>query len=197
MKKTVIIAVLGMAACVASSQAQGFVTFTSYSANNNAGAIVDLFGTTTSVGQTYSADLYYAIGSVSDTVNNAVSSSVSAIPVGLTDAGLTGVTFSTAYNGNNFFVSGSVTIPGYTSGTITFEVVAFNGASYATSSIRGRSGTFTMSSIATGQAGVPSLGDNGTGFPNFYVAPVPEPTTLALAGLGGLASLVAIRRKKV
>jgi hypothetical protein len=28
------------------------------------------------------------------------------------------------------------------------------------------------------------------------VAPVPEPTTLALAGLGGLASLVALRRKQ-
>jgi len=28
------------------------------------------------------------------------------------------------------------------------------------------------------------------------LSPVPEPTTLALAGLGGLASLVALRRKQ-
>ena len=37
------------------------------------------------------------------------------------------------------------------------------------------------------------------GFPELVlapVAPVPEPATLALAGLGGLASLVALRRKK-
>lgn len=44
--------------------------------------------------------------------------------------------------------------------------------------------------------------NNGNGAPdNFYLDNVqlvqtPEPTTLALAGLGGLASLVALRRKK-
>jgi PEP-CTERM motif len=45
--------------------------------------------------------------------------------------------------------------------------------------------------------------NNGGGAPNYWymnnvvlTSPVPEPTTLALAGLGGLASLVALRRKK-
>jgi PEP-CTERM motif len=34
------------------------------------------------------------------------------------------------------------------------------------------------------------------GSQDFILAPVPEPSTLALAGLGGLASLMVIRRKK-
>jgi hypothetical protein len=44
--------------------------------------------------------------------------------------------------------------------------------------------------------------NNGGGAPNYWymnnvtLSPAPEPTTLALAGLGGLASLVALRRKK-
>jgi hypothetical protein len=45
--------------------------------------------------------------------------------------------------------------------------------------------------------------NNGGGAPNSWymnnvvlTSPAPEPTTLALAGLGGLASLVALRRKK-
>lgn len=38
--------------------------------------------------------------------------------------------------------------------------------------------------------------NGNAGFEGLVLAPVPEPATLALAGLGGLASLVALRRKQ-
>jgi len=195
MKKSIFIAVVGMAACAATSYGQGYVVFNSYSADALAGAITTIGSLSGApVDSTFHADLYYFIGTVTD----AVGATPTALPTGLTDLGI-----SVAYDasGDGYFQGATTTIPGYSSGPITFEVVAFNGSTYANSTIRGRSGAFTESSIANSLSSPPSdFGDNGPGMPNFFVAtvtPVPEPTTLALAGLGGLASLVAIRRKKV
>jgi PEP-CTERM motif len=97
----------------------------------------------------------------------------------------------------------SVTGPGYfasavnnftlSSGgpTVYFDVAVFQtGSSYANSTIRGQSGVFT-GTLATGLT-QPTYAQFGS----FTIASVPEPTTLALAGLGGLASLVALRRKQ-
>jgi len=205
MKKTIVMAALGVAASVASSYGQGLMNFTTYAANNNSGVSVFNFGTSTAIPDGYHFDIYYALGtSVTDPVNNALASSVNAIPIGLTDYGMVGVTSS---GGNSTPDPYGVSIPGYTSGSVTFEVVAFNGSTYANSSIRGRSGSWvqqalTTAAAAAGGSPVPNAGDNTLGagtFPNFYaatVAVVPEPTTLALAGLGGLASLVALRRKQ-
>jgi PEP-CTERM motif len=146
--------------------------------------------------------LYYAIGTVSDPVNGNPSS----LPTGLTDLGVfTGYDNSggaVGAPGLGYFDGATVQIPGYTTGPITFEIVAFNGSSYtsADTTFRGRSGSFTESSIQTLGNPVTILGDNTIGgqpaFSVASVAPVPEPTTLALAGLGGLASLVALRRKQ-
>jgi hypothetical protein len=45
-------------------------------------------------------------------------------------------------------------------------------------------------------SGLP-LGNSGNwSIDNVVIASAPEPTTLALAGLGGLAALVAVRRRK-
>jgi len=201
MKKTIVMAALGMAASVAASYGQGLVNFTTYAANNNSGVSVFNFGTSAAIPDGYHFDVYYSLTSVSDIVDNNTASSVTAIPSGLfTDYGLTGVTSS---GGNSSPDPKGLSIPGYTSGSAYFEVVVYNGASYAASTIRGRSGSFIQQSLTTAAAAaggspVPNIGDNtGAGtFPNFFVAPVPEPTTLALAGLGGLASLVALRRKQ-
>ncbi|MEJ0089552.1 MAG: PEP-CTERM sorting domain-containing protein [Limisphaerales bacterium] len=197
MKKSIFIAVLGLTAGIASSYGQGFVGFSSYLANGTAGATTTIFGGSTLVPAGYTAALYYFIGTVSDPVDNNSIASITSLPIGLTALGFT-QSFATGSATAGYFDGGAATIPGYTaaSGPITFEVVAYNGASYDTSTIRGRSGSFTMTGIATGNQGVPYLGDNGTAMPNFFVAPVPEPTTLALVGLGGLASLVAFRRKQ-
>lgn len=76
-----------------------------------------------------------------------------------------------------FGESGSVTIPGLTLGSAFTEM--------------GNSLAYTVIN-----AGNPSFATQGYFGPNFTVSSVPEPTTLALAGLGGLAALVVARRRK-
>jgi hypothetical protein len=198
MKKSIFIAVLGLAAIGAtSSYAQGYVVFTSYASNGGNGNTTSLFGGGGLIGVGYTASLYFALGTVSDPVNESNPNSITSAPTGLTLLG--GLT--AAYDnsgaaigapGLGFFDGGVATIPGYSSGPVTFELWASN----ANGTVVGRSGSWTETSIIN-SASLPAgyFGDNGVA-PNFLVAPVPEPTTLALAGLGGLASLVAFRRKQ-
>jgi hypothetical protein len=60
---------------------------------------------------------------------------------------------------------------------------------------QGFSGIFDSATQASSSVGVPNL-NNGLYHGSFTIAPVPEPSTLALAGLGG-AALLLFRRKKV
>jgi hypothetical protein len=197
MKKSIFMAVLGVAALAAtSSYGQGTIVFSSYAANGGAGAITTFFGTSSPLPTGYTAQLYYFIGTLSDPVNTSSASSVLTAPAAGFVA-LAGATAAydnsggaTGQQGLGYFDGSAVSIPGYSSGPITFEIVATGNGFY------GRSGSFTESSISTGLAPSGYFGDNSSGMPAFVVAPVPEPTTLALAGLGGLASLVAFRRKQ-
>lgn len=195
MKKSLVLAIVGLAAGVVASYGQGTVQFSSYIANGGVGATTTIFGTSTLVDSSFKAQLYYSFGTVADAVDNGSAASISSAPgAGLTLLnGVTG-TFATgaAVGQNGYFDYGAIQIPGYTSGAITFEIVAYNGADWASSTLRGRSGAFTMGSILT----LPSPADSMSGMPNFFVAQtIPEPTTIALAGLG-LASLALIRRRK-
>jgi PEP-CTERM motif len=179
MKKSVLIAVLGVTACAATSFGQGYVVMNSYLANAGAGAI-----STTSGGvpldSTWTAELYFALGTVSDSAGLGLpSSAFTAIPSSL-------VNFD-ANNDGYFQLSTPVIVPGYTSGAISFEILV-DGVAY-------HGGSFTESTLQTSASSPPNaFGDNGLGMPNLIV-PVPEPATLALAGLGGL-SLLALRRKQ-
>lgn len=200
MKKAIILAALGVAATAATSKADGFVTFSSYGANDAAGATTTLYGLNGPLlGAGYTAALYYALGSVSDPVNFGSDSSLISIPTGLTL--YTGVNATAGYASSapdGYFNGGTVQIPGYTTGAITFEVVAYSGADYTSSLFRARSGSFTMNNLPTTfLAPAPYLGDsaNGQAMPNFFI-PIPEPSTFALLGLGGVGMLVAHRRKK-
>jgi hypothetical protein len=202
MKKSIFIGVLGMAAVSATSSfGQGAVFFSSYTANQNAGAPTTFFsGGSGLVGVPFTAELYYFLGTVSDPVNNALPTSITSDVTGLTllngvSAALDNSGSATGANGLGYFDGGTVVIPGYGSGPVTFEVVEYNGSTYDTSSIRGRTGSWTESLIQPTSLPAGNFGDNGV-MPSGFVAVVPEPTTLALAGLGGLASLVALRRKQ-
>lgn len=194
MKKSIIIAAFGIVVGVASSYGQGSIVFSSYVADGLSGATTKLFGSSTLLGNTYQAALYYSIGTVADAVDNNSTVSISSLPTGFTL--LTGVTaqFATGSATAGYFDGPAVVIPGYVSGPISFEVVAYNGSDFNSSTIRGRSGAWTEPSISTGS----TPAGNFTAMPNMFVAPVtvPEPSTLALAGLGGLGMLLAFRRKK-
>ncbi len=98
-----------------------------------------------------------------------------------------------------YFFGNTVTIPGYTSGPISFIVEAYHGSSYATADWKGQSPSFTLSSIAftggTGNPPPPTDLTSGPGALQSFVVTVPEPSVFALAGLGA-AGLMAFRRKK-
>jgi hypothetical protein len=92
--------------------------------------------------------------------------------------------------GAGLFAGPLVNITDYVSGPITFVVTAYSGADYNSSLSRAHSAAFTLSSISTGQT---PGGEFGPGLTSFAL--VPEPSILALSGLGA-AALMLDRRKK-
>jgi hypothetical protein len=96
-----------------------------------------------------------------------------------------------AFNGGNPLVYDTTTdVP--SGGSIQFIWLAFTGPSYTTATALGVSGDSTAS-VSTTEAD-PQNTNPETAAP-FGVAPVPEPATLALAGLGGLSVLFFRLRK--
>jgi hypothetical protein len=140
------------------------------------------------IGKEFTADLLYSLdGGVTYSLLTAGQSGSSAYPTpfafGLGNDG-------DAANFAGYFFGNGVTIPGYSSGPVSFIVEAFHGANYAAADWKGQSAVFTMPSIATGTT-PPSDFAGLTAF----VVTVPEPSIFALAGLGA-AGLMAFRRKK-
>jgi len=218
MKRKLIGSILGIGAVATMAHAQGFVLLNNYHLNYNSGTSsytgspvkygVGSGGTlgalvTSSSG--YHLDLAYDIVGGANTFTDAgtpQSGPAGALNAAFTE--ITGTQGTIGLNGNTadpgFAIPSSalVTIPGYASGDISFEFLAFNGSSYGTSSIRGHSAAVTYSSIATGTSPAAAFKDslNVGGFPGaFYVVAVPEPTTLAVVGLGA-AGLMFFRRRK-
>jgi hypothetical protein len=195
MKKSVILAVLGLGAAAASSFGQGAIVFNSYfanSASSGATKITFLSGGAL-VGAGYSYDIYYSTSPVSGAAGTG------ALPAGMLASGsgapstydISG-TMGNYAAGAGYFASSVHNFTLSAGGpTVYFDVAVFTtGDTYANAPVRGQSGVFT---------GVLQSGINNptyAQFGSFTIAAVPEPTTLALAGLGGLASLVALRRKQ-
>jgi hypothetical protein len=124
--------------------------------------------------------------------------------------------FANVYGTNS---AGAGRIAGYTTSvagwaagqTLNYEVAGWSAslgttwsAGWLTGNFGGKSGYFTVSSPAAGTAGggspVPAPAWNlfgGSGLTGFNLAPagVPEPTSMALAGLGAAALLIFRRRK--
>jgi hypothetical protein len=210
MKKSVIASILGIAAAtlVTSAYGQGSIIFDNYDSTpylpiaytstaanlpvafqSQAGKNVD--------SASFDVELLYALGA-SQPIGSLtpLASTIETIDTGKSD--------SLSNGPGGYFDALPANIASYTSGAVTFAVEAWytgagsGGATYALSGFRGISSTWTESSLATGQTAASyftfgGLGSSGT--PLVTVAAVPEPTTLALAGLGG-AALLALRRKK-
>jgi PEP-CTERM motif len=216
MKKSLMLGLLALGVSAASTLAQSVIKLDNY---NSAGPYVNYgeagmpangvsgasgaVGTGLQAGWTFG--FYYALGNVTGTQGTDPNSNPIGIPgtggfaPGLTLAsgsGSTAAFASSAFNNPGAAKAGSVfVIPG-TSGngaeTITVMAVAYNGADYASSSYRGHSSEFTLTTSSSTSTS-PTL--VGSGMPAFSVFIVPEPSVFALAGLGA-AGLMLIRRKK-
>jgi len=99
----------------------------------------------------------------------------------------------TGFTPGQFLSSQTFAFPGVASGgTVTLEMVAYSGASYASAAYRGHSAAFTMTVSDPTSNNPNKVGDF---MPAFSVFAVPEPSVFALSGLAG-AFLMLIRRKK-
>jgi hypothetical protein len=191
MKRNIVASILGIAASVASvasSYGQGQVLFKNYgtttfapvqyAASSVPGGKENLY-----IGGTFHADLLYTYGAISGSAQNSAGSAISTLFFSIDAADQA--------TGSGFFNGDAATVPGYTAGPVTFTVRAYNGNDYASSAVRGET-TFTLSSISTG---LTLPGEFGAQMTGFRVALIPEPSTLALIGLGTGALLFFRRRK--
>jgi hypothetical protein len=202
MKKALVAAILGIALNITASHGQGYIIMENYKLvngvtpvfsgityGNYAGAKANQFVGSQSG---FKVDLLFSLDG--GATYNLVVGSQTPIFGPSVDGG------SPTTDGAGSFLGPTVTIPGYTSGSVAFLVRAFNGATYgAAGSFAGTSAPFTISSLNTNPL-LPSgdlLALNGTTITGLqsFVIEIPEPSIFALAGLGA-AGLMAFRRKK-
>jgi hypothetical protein len=200
MKRKIIAAALGIAACgaVSSAYGQGSVIFSNYYVSTGGSIIaqapisyalsVPLKGGEL-VGSEFTAALLYSSTGAAGTFSLLAGS----------ESSILGPDGGTAAEGSGIFGQVVVTLPSYTSGPAYFEAEAYNGSTYASSTIVGISAVIELSAVSTGIAFPGDLysdnPDTVTAMTAFTVSAIPEPTTLALGGLG-LAGLLMARRKK-
>jgi hypothetical protein len=188
MKKALFTSIIGLAAAV-SSYGQGSVFFSTYTGTvyqpiKYAAPLPSGTAAGQTIGSGFTAQLYYGLGS------------------GLAFSALSPLSGATQAVGTQlagYVTGGIVTIPGYSSGPVTFAIVAYNGTDWGTTlasasgiaTLLGNVATWTEPSIAASPNPAGLFGN----VPAITVSAVPEPTTMALAGLGSLA-LLAVRRRK-
>jgi hypothetical protein len=216
MKKSLLLGLIGFAAAVAQSHAQGLIILDNYFSKGGAGgpnvtygeAGVPANGVSGSSGAVggaltsgWTAGFYWVTGSPAigaDPASKPIGDP-STFTGGLTLATGTGSTAGidtalTGFTPGQFLSQQTFAFPnGIAAGaTVTLEMVAYNGSSYANSSFRGHSASFTMTVSDPTSNNPNKVGDF---MPAFSVFSVPEPSVFALASLGG-AFLMLIRRKK-
>jgi hypothetical protein len=202
MKRNIFIAVLGVVAVSGiAAYGQGKINFSNYTSSTQTGGFITYASGSQAgkgVGPEITVELLYGpSGSTLTsqlgvlTYNDGIGDQ-SPVAAGLGVVSSPGPTTSGgAVTGDGLFSGGAVALGSYGT-TYAFELEAFgtfNSVSYIGYSAIAN-GTIQTSS----SSGIPNL--PGALLSGFTVAPVPEPATLALAGLGG-AALLAFRRKKV
>ena len=201
MKKSIVLAIVGLAAGMAtSSYGQGAIkldNYNTYGPNVTYGAGSDgALGA--GVNPSYTMGLYYfnASGNNTGFINFDPTGIANPTNLGSLFLGTgAGSTAAFGFGGmpGQALAGAAWAVPGSLGGDLwTFMIVAYNGASYATATDRGHSAAFNLTTSA---ASNPTTVQIGSGMAAFSVFAVPEPTTLALAALGGL-SLLLFRRKQ-
>jgi len=208
MKKSILLGVIGLAACAATSYGQGFVILDNYNATgglvtygpsvpaNGVSGADGVLGTGLLSGWT--VGLYYVLGTpaISDPPSSGIPNGALTLGTGGATSGATVAVYDTTGIPGQFFSSYNYQVPGgAVGGPVTLELIAYDtaGGNYASALYRGHSAPF----VVTMQAGlaIPPTAQVGPAFSTFGITQVPEPTTLALGGLGGLA-LLLMRRKQ-
>jgi hypothetical protein len=209
MKRKIVASVIGAAALVglaASSYGQGQINFNTYASTGYFPVTYSQLSQTLlgvgqySAGANVDAELGYFVGTSSNPSDFTLIPST-IIALGSDTEPVNGVGSPVG----GYIEGGTVTggIPGVTAASpVSFEILAWvasgNGAGGGTYATSGYIGSFiwtdSFNAINIGQIAPAGYFQNLTG--NAVLNPVPEPGTLALAGLGGLASLIAFRRKK-
>jgi hypothetical protein len=168
---------------------QGQINFFTYNVDVNYGIVFQSDGVTRPTGSAFSAQLF---GSTTDQEGTFVAIS----PV---------TSFSTGF-GAGYVNYGTITLPtapgNEIGATYYYELLVWTASagSYAVASITpgDQFGTSEVASLILGEAGsdvYPEEASNGFHNLTLTLDPVPEPTTLALMGLGGLSLLLFRRRR--
>jgi len=224
MKKTLLI-LTAVTMAVASSQAQGFVTFGSSTQNVSTNNTLAVLGAT-ATGKTLGAGSFYYALFYSTSLTTINGSGAAVAGIGATNLFGSGFTFSGDYASSTSTAGrwtslnpngdGTSTVSGLAGGASAQFVILGWSSTLGTTisalqtslSTPGTAG-FIGQSVISGslQAGDGALvtpatisssgapGIQGFTLGSFAIAPTPEPATLALAGLSG-ASLLLFRRRK-
>jgi hypothetical protein len=207
MKKSVLLGIIGLAAGVATSYGQGYIQLSNYQSTSTLltyGAGVPANGVSGALGSgplstAWTVGLYFAPGqSITDPAGTGIP--IAPLALGTGSGSTTPIGSPNAGGNPGYYAS----IPFFNTGlaagaTVTLELVAYPtiDGSYAGAGFRGHSAPFTETTVPVTSTTPPLTGVDMPGtLAVLPVASVPEPTTLALAGLGGLASLIAMRRKQ-
>jgi PEP-CTERM motif len=212
MKKAIVLSVLGLTASGIAAFGQGAIAFNNYTSTsyqpvyynpNPALAPTGLAGMNVD-NPSVEIQVFYGLG---DQTSDSISQFLSTAAAGGTSFIIAGANPGGSYKGNpatstggpgGYFGEISQVLPNWTSGDVTFLLLAWDsssGATYATSPLTGNSGLFVQSNVVP-TTGAPPPTPNIADNPAIMMS-VPEPTTLAFGAMGALSLLAMARRKKV